>query len=255
VTAEAATGGAGAAGTAVERRTAPHPTVEAVKARFGDAILRHEIVAGDEHVVFVTRERIFEVLHWLKDSPDHLYNFLSDVTAVDHGRGRPIQVVYQLFSIPHRRALRVKVELPLADLAIDSAVPLWATANWLEREVWDMYGVRFRGHPDLRRILMPENYAEGHPLRKDFPLRGRFSRAEQTRRALSHEVEDHYTAAELSQGGEPQVVPWHEVGGEPVERMRGDPSSESGHAAHRTRDREVAEAEGAERGSPGREEG
>jgi hypothetical protein len=101
---------------------------------------------------------------------------------------------------------------------VDSVVSLWAAADWLEREVWDMFGVHFRGHPDLRRILMPENYAEGHPLRKDFPLRGRFSRAEQTRRALALEVEDHYTPAEFSEGGEPQVVPWQEVGGGAVRK-------------------------------------
>jgi NADH-quinone oxidoreductase subunit C len=125
---------------------------------------------------------------------------------VDYGEGRPLQVVYQLWSIPHRRGLRVKCELPLTALEIDSVEPLWKTANWLEREVYDLFGIEFRDHPDLRRILMPENYAEGHPLRKDFPLRGRFSRAEQTRRALSNDVHDHYIPEELEIGREPQTV-------------------------------------------------
>jgi len=111
-----------------------------------------------------------------------------------------------LWSIPHRRALRVKCLLSLDALEIDSVVPLWNTANWLEREVYDLFGVTFRGHPDLRRILMPPDYAEGHPLRKDFPLRGRFSRAEQTRRALAQDVERFYTPHEFEIGREPQQV-------------------------------------------------
>jgi NADH-quinone oxidoreductase subunit C len=208
---------------AVER---VHPSVTALTERFGDAILRHEVVAGDEHVVFLEAGRSHEILGWLKGDPGHLYNYLSDITAVDYGGGRPLQVVYQLYSIPHRRALRLKVELPLDGLEIDSAVPLWNAANWLEREVFDMFGVTFRGHPDLRRILMPANYAEGHPLRKDFPLRGRFSRAEQTRRALGQEVEDHYVPSELESGRVPQVVPWRETGGEPIPVVPGKPAAD-----------------------------
>jgi len=91
------------------------------------------------------------------------------------------------------------VELdPGGDLTVDSVVPLWRGADWLEREVYDMFGVTFRGHPDLRRILMWETYAEGYPLRKDFPLRGRFSRAEQVRQALAANPEAHYSMEELS---------------------------------------------------------
>ncbi len=193
-----------------------HPSVPALRARFEGAILRHELVAGDEHIVYVHPSRSFEILQWLKEDPDHAYTYLSDVTAVDYGGGRPLQVVYQLFSIPHRRHLRVKAELALDALEIESVVPLWASANWLEREVWDMFGITFRNHPDPRRILMPENYAEGHPLRKDFPLRGRFSRAEQTRRALSQEPEDHYVPTDFGPGREPQVVRWRELGGKDV---------------------------------------
>jgi NADH-quinone oxidoreductase subunit C len=203
-----------------------HPSIDPLGARFGDAILRHEVSAGDEHIVYVEAERSLEILEWLKDDPDQSFNYLSDVTAVDYGGDRPIQVVYQLYSIPFRRALRIKVELPVEALEIDSVVSLWQSANWLEREVYDLFGVRFRNHPDLRRILMPPNYAEGHPLRKDFPLRGRFSRAEQTRRALEMDADDYYVEAQLGPGREPQLVPWQELGGEPVKKR--EPDAESG---------------------------
>ena len=186
---------------------AGHPSVTALQGRFGSTVLHHEVQAGDQHVVFVDASSNREVLEWLKDDPEHCYDLLVDVTAVDYGGGKPIQVVYQLWSVPHKRALRIKCELPLDGLSLDSVVQLWNAANWLEREVYDLFGVEFQGHPDLRRILMPQNYAEGHPLRKDFPLRGRFSRAEQTRRALSQDYHDDYTADELEVGGAPGLAP------------------------------------------------
>jgi NADH-quinone oxidoreductase subunit C len=210
---------AGDVAAALER----HPSVDALRQRFDETVLGHEITAGDEHVVYVEANQLFTVLEWLKNDPDHQYNYLSDVTAVDFGSGRPIQVVYQLFSIPFKRALRVKVELPLSELEVESVVPLWKAADWLEREVYDMFGVTFRNHPDLRRILMPPNYAEGHPLRKDFPLRGRFSRAEQTRRALEQEPEDYYIPSEMGPGRDPQVVAWQETGGAAVPLDTGTP--------------------------------
>lgn len=180
-----------------------HPSVVALRARFGPAILYHEVVAGDEHVIYIPGDRVVEILAWLKESAGHDYDLLKDLTAVDFGGGRPLQVVYQLWSIRLRHELRVKVELPLQALKIDSVTSLWATADWLEREVYDLFGITFRGHPDLRRIMMPDNYAEGHPLRKDFPLRGRFNRLEQTRRALAIHLESDYTPHELEIGGKP----------------------------------------------------
>ena len=186
---------------------ADHPSVTALQSRFGDTVLHHEVQAGDQHVVFLDAARNTEVLEWLKDDPEQRYDLLVDVTAVDYGGGKPLQVVYQLWSVPHKRALRVKCELPLDGLSIDSVVQLWNAANWLEREVYDLFGIEFTGHPDLRRILMPQNYAEGHPLRKDFPLRGRFSRAEQTRRALSQDYHDDYTPEWLEMGGAPGLAP------------------------------------------------
>jgi len=183
-----------------------HPSVAALRSRFGGAVQADRVSAGDQTVVWIDPAKSLEILGWLKEDPGQRYDMMSDVTGVDYGNGRPVEVVYQMFSTVHKQALRVRCKLPLDALEIDSVVGLWAGANWLEREVYDLFGVTFKGHPDLRRILMPQDYAEGHPLRKDFPLRGRFSRAEQTRRALAQDVERFYGAEELIEAGEPQQV-------------------------------------------------
>jgi NADH-quinone oxidoreductase subunit C len=140
------------------------------------------------------------VLGWLKDTPGQDFNYLTDVTAVDYrDPERPLEVVYQLRSLERRADLRLKIVLDKrGPLEVDSVYDLWRGADWLEREVFDMFGITFKGHPDLRRILMWETYAEGYPLRKDFPLRGHFSRAEQTRQALAANPEAHYSLEELS---------------------------------------------------------
>ena len=174
-------------------------SVDVLRATFGNAIGRAIEVCGDT-IVYVDRARHFAVLEWLRDAPDQRYDYLVDVTAVEYrDRERPLEVVYFLRSLERGADLRVKVELPQdGELAVDSVVRLWRGADWLEREVFDLFGITFRGHPDLRRILMWETYAEGHPLRKDFPLRGRFSRAEQVRQALGANPEAHYSMEELS---------------------------------------------------------
>jgi NADH-quinone oxidoreductase subunit C len=175
-----------------------HPSVAALRAKFPGAVQHHTIAGGDEHIVYIPADRNVEILAWLANDESQQYDLLADLTAIDFGGGRPLEVVYQLWSIPLKRALRVKTLLPLDSLDIASVEGIWKTADWLEREVFDLFGINFSGHPDMRRILMPENYAEGHPLRKDFPLRGRFTRAEQTRRAMSMAFEDFYTPEELS---------------------------------------------------------
>ena len=177
-----------------------NPSVDALRTTFGDAIGRAEPARDGETIVVVRGERLADVMGWLRDTPGQAYDYLVDVTAVEYrDRERALEVVYFLRSLERRADLRVKVELdPRGELAVDSVTPLWAGANWLEREVYDMFGVTFRGHPDLRRILMWETYAEGYPLRKDFPLRGRFSRAEQVRQALNANPEAHYSLEELS---------------------------------------------------------
>jgi NADH-quinone oxidoreductase subunit C len=176
-----------------------NPSVDALRATFGNAIGRAVESCGDT-IVYVHPEALLAVLRWLRDTPDHRYDYLVDVTAVEYrDRERALEVVYFLRSLDRRADLRVKVELdPVGELTVDSVVPLWRGADWLERETYDMFGITFKGHPDLRRILMWDTYAEGYPLRKDFPLRGRFSRAEQVRQALAANPEAHYSMEELS---------------------------------------------------------
>ncbi|MCZ6857120.1 MAG: NADH-quinone oxidoreductase subunit C [Gemmatimonadetes bacterium] len=178
-----------------------NPSVQALRHQFeeGGAIGRALESCGDT-IVYVEASMLRRALEFLKVTPEQDYDYLVDVTAVEYrDTERPLELVYELFSLRRGAQLRVKVELDKSeDLVIDSIVPLWNAANWLEREVYDMFGVRFEGHPDLRRILMWETYSEGHPLRKDFPLRGRFSRSEQVRRALNANPEAHYSMEELS---------------------------------------------------------
>jgi NADH-quinone oxidoreductase subunit C len=173
--------------------------VAALAAAFGPAILRHRVSCGDT-IIWVDSSRAHDALGWLRDSPAQAFNYLTDITAVDYrDPERPLEVVYQLRSLSRKADLRIKVPLDQSlPLEVESVVDLWKGADWLEREVFDMFGVTFRGHPDLRRILMWDTYAEGHPLRKGFPLRGHFSRAEQTRQALAANPEAHYSIAELS---------------------------------------------------------
>ena len=173
------------------------PDVAALRAKFGPAVERAAVSNGD-HIVWLARDRAHEALAWLKQ--DQGYDYLVDVTAVEYRDPElPLEVVWTVRNLKTVQELRVKVALdPKAPLVVDSAVDLWKGADWLEREVFDMFGVTFRGHPDLRRLLMWETYHEGHPLRKGFPLRGHFSRGEQTRQALAANPEAHYSIEELS---------------------------------------------------------
>ena len=173
------------------------PDVGALRARFGAAVERHTVSCGDD-IVVLAKDRAHEILAWLK--ADQGYAYLVDITAVEYRDPElPLEVVWFLRNLTTVQDLRCKVALdPKAPLAVDSVVDLWHGADWLEREVFDMFGVTFRGHPDLRRLLMWETYHEGYPLRKAFPLRGHFSRGEQTRQALAANPEAHYSIEELS---------------------------------------------------------
>jgi NADH/F420H2 dehydrogenase subunit C len=130
--------------------------------------------AFGEQTIQIARELIVPVCRWLHDDPLLAFEQLSDLTAVDWPEApERFEVVYQLNSLRHHRRLRLKARVPLSSCEIDSVVPVWQGANFLEREVFDLFGIRFLGHPDLRRIMMPEEYDEGFPLRKDFPTAGK----------------------------------------------------------------------------------
>ncbi len=176
-----------------------NPSAEALRARFPDAVGRVDVVWGETTVVIEPR-RALEIVRWLHDDPSQQYDYLSDVTAVEfRDLEQPLEVVWHLRSLPFRRFLRLKALLRRGQkLEVDSVWPVFKGADWLERECYDMFGIKFIGHPDLRRLLMWEQYKEGFPLRKDFPLRGRFSRAEQLRQALAANPEARYSMEELS---------------------------------------------------------
>ena len=152
-------------------------TMELVRERFPGEIVGEGAHAGQPWVE-VERERVVEILRALRDEGP--YEILTDLTAVDwlnEGRRERFCVVYNLYSLTHNRYFRVKAWVPETDPVIDTAVALWGSANWAEREVWDLFGITFRGHPDLKRILMPDTYT-GFPLRKDYPLTGKGERYE-----------------------------------------------------------------------------
>jgi len=145
------------------------PILPRVKEILGDAVLDSHAQAGDETVV-VSRDRWLDAHRTLREHPELGFDFLMDLTAVDRlGEDVRFEVVTHLYASKTRRRLRLKARVPENDPAIASLCPIWKGANWLEREAWDMFGVRFLEHPDLRRILMYEEFV-GHPLRKDYPF-------------------------------------------------------------------------------------
>ena len=183
----------------------PPSLIKLVTDRFPDAVSASHAYRGDETVV-LCREFLLEVARFLKNDPALKMNFLMDLTAVDYstfgkspapaffassgvavspssqipdedpwpgppGKAR-FAVTYHFFSLEHKHRLRLVVPVEEDDAELDSLTVLWAGADWLEREVWDMFGIRFGGHPDLKRILMYKEF-EGHPLRKDYPVNKR----------------------------------------------------------------------------------
>lgn len=149
----------------------PLEIAEKIKERFPDEVVDITQFRGQVSVI-VKRDRIIDICRYLYDEPDICMDYLADLCGVDYPQRRlRFEVVYNLYSIRYRHRLRLKALLPVDDPSIDSVTSIWAGANWHEREACDMYGIVFKGHPDLRRILMPEDW-EGFPLRKDYPLKG-----------------------------------------------------------------------------------
>ena len=153
------------------------PILDELRRRFGDAIVETEDDRG-ELTAIVARDALLGVLAHCRDEAALAFDVLMDLTAVDYlNQGKPerFAVVYSFYSVKENVRARVKAWVPEADPTIDSASQVYRSAPWAEREVWDLMGIKFNGHPDLKRIQLPENY-EGHPLRKDYPLTGRGER-------------------------------------------------------------------------------
>jgi len=150
-----------------------HPIAERIKERFPRAFLGESESFG-EPTLSVRREHIVEVCRALHDDPEFSFDHLTDICSVDFpNEPQRFEMVYHFYSIERRKRIRVKARVPEDDCSIDSVTGIWKGANFLEREVFDMMGIRFNGHPDLRRILMTEDFDEGYPLRKDFPVEGK----------------------------------------------------------------------------------
>jgi NADH-quinone oxidoreductase subunit C len=143
--------------------------IEALQQKFADAILEVSSQFGDSFLR-IRKDALPAVCEFLLKEP-YKFTMLLDLTCVDFkGKTPRYEMVYHLFSLTHLLRLRFKAGVAEGDLTIDSLTSLWKNANWLEREVYDMFGIRFNGHPDMRRLFMYDGF-EGHPLRKDYPLR------------------------------------------------------------------------------------
>ncbi len=160
--------------------------VQSLKAKFDGAVLEAVEFIGQVSVR-VEPDRIVEICNFLRDDAEARFNYLSDLTCVHYPMqaSQPLEVVYNLYSIFRNERVRLKASIA-EGASIDSVTEVWPTANWMEREVYDLFGVTFRNHPDLRRILLPPDW-EGHPLRKDYPLE--FIENEWTKRHLPEMTE------------------------------------------------------------------
>ena len=140
--------------------------LERLKARFETGVGESDLAAKDPWIG-IAPAIIAEVARFLHDEPDLRFDALSNETGVDYKAKGVVQVVYHLYSYPHRHAIVLKVDAPRDNPVVPTVEGVWKAANWLEREIFDLLGVTFEGHSDLRRLLMPEDWI-GYPLRKDF---------------------------------------------------------------------------------------
>jgi NADH-quinone oxidoreductase subunit C len=148
-----------------------HPAVARLRS-WNPAAVEGAKFDREELSIYVERSSLREACALLRDDANCPFNFLSDVTCVDWYPAEPrFEVIYHLLSIPKKERVRLKVRLGSDSPAVESVTSVWPAANFFEREVFDLFGIRFTGHPYLRRIQMPENW-EGHPLRKDYPVEG-----------------------------------------------------------------------------------
>ncbi len=144
-------------------------TLARIKDQFQEDIVELHQQLGQDTVI-ISRSALVKLARFLKEEPELQYNYLMDLTAVDYFKRKPrFEVVYHFLSLKNRFRVRVKVPVGEPDPELDSLVSLWPSANWYEREVYDMFGIKFQGHPNLKRILMYPEF-EGHPLRKDYPI-------------------------------------------------------------------------------------
>lgn len=143
--------------------------LQKIRNRFSDSVIELHSRLGEDTAV-ISRKALLDVAKFLKEEPELRFNYLMDVTAVDYWKRKPrFEVVYHFLSLATRLRLRLKVPVGEQDLEVESLTGLWPSADWYEREVYDMYGIKFRNHPNLKRILMYPEF-QGHPLRKDYPI-------------------------------------------------------------------------------------
>ncbi|MBI4432573.1 MAG: NADH-quinone oxidoreductase subunit C [Candidatus Omnitrophica bacterium] len=149
---------------------------EKIKQKYSSMVLEATAIAGGDPTIVAKKETIKNLMTALRDDVDFQFNVLMDLFGVDYlfweEKEKRFEVVYNIYSISKKHRLFVKVPVKETDAALDSVTDVWPAANWFEREVWDMFGIRFNGHPNLKRILMYEEF-KGHPLRKDYPYNKR----------------------------------------------------------------------------------